>query len=250
MFVSNTTRLDKGAPIIFVPPPMVGSFVFYKQAIDLSRQFRVILMELRGHAGSDVSKKPLSYPIVADDICHLMDSLNLYRAVVAGYSMGGQIALEFARRYPERAYGIIPISAFSEVCDARLRMELSMALKFAQPAGMQTLALALAVANADSRRALRNMYLSGMRCHVRNVADLFGEAIRYRCSDDLSSMRMPIQLVFGEKDRRLLRYREIFRNCLPQATQVVIPGAHHQVPTRAAETLNEEICRFLRAIDV
>ncbi|GMA65363.1 alpha/beta hydrolase [Alicyclobacillus fastidiosus] len=238
-------RIGQGVPVIFIPPPMVGTFVFYKQAIELSRHFDVILVELRGHARSDVSKEYLSYSIIVDDIRALMDELNIDRAVLVGYSLAGQIVLEFLSKYPSRAYGAVPVSTFSEVSDLRLKTELNTALQLVEHSGMHTLAFCLALANADTVRALRNMYRTGVASNRRNVIDLFREALTYQCTERLAEIGMPIRLIFGAKDVRLFRYRDLLSQCLPNATKVIIPGVSHQVPTKAAETLNAEIRDFV-----
>ncbi|MFB5188926.1 alpha/beta fold hydrolase [Alicyclobacillus fastidiosus] len=238
-------RIGQGVPIIFIPPPMVGTFVFYKQAIELSKHFDVIMMELRGHARSDASQEYLAYSIVADDICALMDDLNIYRAILVGYSMAGQIVLEFLLKYPHRAYGAVPVSTFPEASDLRLKAELNTALQLVKRRGMRTLAFALALANADTGRALRNMYRTGTASNRDNVTDLFREALTYQCTQQLGDIELPVRLIFGAKDIRLLHYREMFSQCLPNATKVIIPGVSHQVPTKAAETLNTEIREFV-----
>lgn len=66
----------------------------------------VLLYDCRGHGRSD---KPDGFHPVerhADDLCDLLDAVGWNKAVVAGASMGGCIALAFAAHYPQRVAGL------------------------------------------------------------------------------------------------------------------------------------------------
>ena len=54
---------------------------------------RIILPDLRGFGKSPVSKGTYTMRLLAEDILRLMDLLKLEKAVIAGHSMGGYVAL-------------------------------------------------------------------------------------------------------------------------------------------------------------
>lgn len=69
----------------------------------LSKDFRVITFDLRGHGLSDKPSDPEQYGIrMAEDIVKLMDHLHIQKAQVAGYSLGGFILLKLLTVHPER----------------------------------------------------------------------------------------------------------------------------------------------------
>jgi pimeloyl-ACP methyl ester carboxylesterase len=69
----------------------------------LEKHFRVIALDCRGHGESDKPTDANAYGInMVEDVVRLMDHLEIQRACVAGYSMGGSIALKLAATYPER----------------------------------------------------------------------------------------------------------------------------------------------------
>jgi pimeloyl-ACP methyl ester carboxylesterase/predicted glycosyltransferase len=79
----------------------------------LARYFRVVTVEGRGNGRAD---RPEDEPAYADDeyvedTRAVLDQLGVGRAVVAGLSIGGRHALQFAARHPDRAAGVIAIGA-------------------------------------------------------------------------------------------------------------------------------------------
>ncbi|MEO8540731.1 MAG: alpha/beta hydrolase [bacterium] len=72
------------------------------QVPELSRHFRVITYDNRGAGRTSSPDKPYSIASMADDLATLLDELNIAKASVLGYSMGGMVAQEFALKYPNK----------------------------------------------------------------------------------------------------------------------------------------------------
>jgi len=72
-------------------------------AARLAENFQVILLDCRGHGLSDKPLGNADYGLnMVEDVRRLMDHLQIDRASLAGFSMGGWISLKFAATYPER----------------------------------------------------------------------------------------------------------------------------------------------------
>ena len=86
----------------------LSSNLWVPQLDDLDSYMRVIAPDLRGHGNSDNVPGPYSVQQLADDCADLLGHLNVPTPfVVCGLSMGGYVALEFYRRYPEHVAGLI-----------------------------------------------------------------------------------------------------------------------------------------------
>ena len=86
--------------------------VWEKHAAAYEKYFRCIIPDNRGVGSSAQPKGPYSTGMMAADIAALMDHANVKEAKVAGISMGGAIAQEFAISYPERVKTLALISTW------------------------------------------------------------------------------------------------------------------------------------------
>ena len=78
---------------------------------ELSRTRKVIAVEMQGHGRTaDIPREP-SAENLADDVAALLGYLEIPRADLLGYSMGGGVAMQVAVRHPDRVRKVVVISA-------------------------------------------------------------------------------------------------------------------------------------------
>ncbi|NEQ54359.1 MAG: alpha/beta hydrolase [Leptolyngbya sp. SIO3F4] len=68
----------------------------------LSRQFKVVVPDLRGYNDSDKPHHGYDLDTLSDDISALIEKLGYDRAYVVGHDWGGEIACHLARRFPNK----------------------------------------------------------------------------------------------------------------------------------------------------
>ncbi len=76
--------------------------IWNAQVRALSGHVRVVAMDLRGMGGSTVTDGPYLMESLAGDVAAVLDALAVERASLVGHSLGGYVALAFARMYVER----------------------------------------------------------------------------------------------------------------------------------------------------
>ena len=86
--------------LIFLHGIMMSGAVFKHQVAALSGAYRVITVDLRGFGQSDKPETGYSEETFVADLKHVIDHLQLKRPIIAGWSMGGTVAMAFAARHP------------------------------------------------------------------------------------------------------------------------------------------------------
>lgn len=74
---------------------------------DLGKQFRVISFDIPGHGISEVIGEVHTMEFVADTLNALLEKLSINRVSVIGHSMGGYVALAFAKKYSEKVESLV-----------------------------------------------------------------------------------------------------------------------------------------------
>lgn len=73
----------------------------------LKSSYRVIACDIRGFGKSTDEESHLSIDLFSEDLIAFMDKLNIEKAIICGLSMGGYIALNALKRFPERFEALI-----------------------------------------------------------------------------------------------------------------------------------------------
>lgn len=212
-----------------------------REQLDPAR-YRSLAPDLRGH-GRSARKRPVSFDgCVRDVLACAPDAFTL-----AGYSMGGRIALHVALEAPERVQRLVLVAATAGIehpgeraerrdADARLaaRAEGMGAEEFAREWQAQPIFAGTppAAAAAWSEDLLRTA--------PRDLADVLrgvGTGAMEPLWARLRELRMPCDVVAGERDAKYVAIGERLVRELPDARLHVVPGAGHGVPREAPGAL-------------
>ena len=102
----------KGRPIILLHGAFYTIQMNWAQLIpELSKTRKVIAIEMQGHGHTPFSDRELSIATLASDVEKVMDYLKIDSADVAGFSMGGSVAYQFAVQSPKRLRKLVIISS-------------------------------------------------------------------------------------------------------------------------------------------
>jgi len=104
--------IGKGYPLILIMGYLGTMDCWDKTVLKmLSRHYKLIIFDNRGMGGTTASEKDFSIKLFADDAVGLMKALSIRRAHILGWSMGSNIALEFALKYPKKVNKLILYAA-------------------------------------------------------------------------------------------------------------------------------------------
>ena len=100
----------EGEPLILIHGYSYNKSVWIAQIDDFSKYFKVVAIDVRGSGESSHPKKAYTMDAIIEDLKGLMDFLNIEKAHLAGWSMGGMIIQNFVLKYPERADKLVLFS--------------------------------------------------------------------------------------------------------------------------------------------
>jgi pimeloyl-ACP methyl ester carboxylesterase len=102
----------EGKPIVLLHGTFYTIEMNWSELIpELSKTRKVIAIELQGHGHSPYSERKLDIRTLAKDVEGVMDYLKVDSADLAGYSMGGSVAYQFAVQSPKRLKKLVIISS-------------------------------------------------------------------------------------------------------------------------------------------
>lgn len=100
-----------GEPLILLHGGLGSTGMFGEIMPTLDRSRQVIALDLQAHGRTADIDRPLSFEAMADDVAALMKTLEINKADVMGYSLGGGVALRMAIQHPEMVRKLVIVSA-------------------------------------------------------------------------------------------------------------------------------------------
>ncbi len=211
---------------------------------------QVILPDVRGFGESQVAPPGFSMDDLAEDLAALLDHLRLERVFIGGHSMGGYIALAFARRYPQRVKGLALIAsqAAADTPERRLARAETAARIEREGIGFVAEAMSTALTPLESLRPILRDLIRQQSPQAL-IGALQAMAARADALDLLRESTFPLLLVHGQADALIPieRAREV-QAAVPRAYLVELEAVGHmpmmEAPLPTAQALRE---RFLGA---
>ena len=237
---------------------------------------RVIHAHYRGHGRSAQprEKTRLSIADLADDMDAVLEDAGVERAVLAGHSMGVQVALETYRRHPSRVVGLIllcgapshPLRTFRGTGTLeRVLPEIERWILRAPHAinrlkrVLMPTRLAFEVAGRlEINRDLIEVgdfmpYLEGLaRIDVRLFVAMLAEAGRHSADDVLPTIDVPTLVVAGARDGFTPPDRSrAMADAIPGSELLLVEDGTHTAPIERPQVVDEAVARFLTtAVDL
>ncbi len=237
------TRRGKGTPLVLLHGYPLDHHLWDEVVPLLEDTFDVILPDLRGFGESSIVDSSPTMEDYASDIAGLLDQLGIQKVAIVGHSMGGYVALAFARLYPDRVSGLGLVSS-QVLADSPERKEgryksaadvakngissvvETMTPKFTSDEKLQ------AFARESMERQQPTAYIGALKA----MAERMDSTLL------LSSFKFPVVLVHGDSDALIPveRAREV-KVVLPLAHLVEVSGAGHMPMMEAKEKMAEAL---------
>ena len=281
---------DKGPidapPIVFIHGHPFNRSMWDEQVAHFSNSYRLILPDLRGYGetglpyetdassatrltsttnpadGSRSTSAAAAPPTktlldeMALDIAHLLETLNIRHAIFCGLSMGGQIALDFYRLFPQkvRALLIVDSDARGETPGSRVN-RLNIAEEILAK-GMvrhtdETIHKYIAPASMHNKKVYDPLYrMMSSTSPAGAAAAHRGRADRRDHTAILKDITVPSLVIVGAEDFFTpLPIAKIMSDNIPGCRLACIEGAGHLPNMETPGTFNKIVEEFLNQLD-
>jgi 3-oxoadipate enol-lactonase / 4-carboxymuconolactone decarboxylase len=196
----------------------------------LTRDFRVLRMDTRGHGASDAPKGDYTLSMLALDALAVLDAAGVARAHVCGLSMGGMTALELAIEHPERVEKIVGANTSAQMSPDLMRERAALV----RQKGMQAVIDAVLGRFFTQGFLDRKPPLLGSTRATALATDPEGYAAccmaiaRMKIKDKLARVKAPLLVINGAQDVSTppAEHGERIATAVAGATSVMLDAAH------------------------
>jgi len=237
-------ELGNGAPLVLIHGYPLDHTIWDEIAPLLDHEFHLILPDLRGFGQSDIKEADNSISGYASDIQGLLKHLKIKKAFLAGHSMGGYVALAFARKYPDEVSGLALISSQAAADSSERKQGRYATGKQVLAEGVNTVVESMTPKLSADKRIQSYVRELISRQKPQGISNaLAAMAERPDSADLLPTLRFPLIIVHGDADELIPieRGREM-KAALPNAHYMELPSTGHmpmmENPHAVAEALH------------
>ncbi|QHJ69902.1 alpha/beta fold hydrolase [Planococcus halotolerans] len=254
--------IGSGQPVVFLHGWPLNSKAFEAQVSELALNgFRFIGIDLRGYGKSDKPWSGYDYDTAASDVKAVVDHLGLENFVLAGFSMGGPIAIRYITKYGQQNINKLWLLAaaaplFTQREDFKINLkteevdDIIKQLKEDRPAFLADFA-DMFFEQKKSPEFIHWFQLLGLEAGAHSTIN---SAIALRDEDlrgELAGITVPTAIFHGKKDE-ICSYElgELLEKEIPNSVLVPFDYSGHGMNGDEPERFNTEMIRFLKSTGV
>jgi pimeloyl-ACP methyl ester carboxylesterase len=237
------------------------------QLAELSKTYRCIALDLPGNGQSSKGEYPYSMFFYAESVKLFLEKLGIQHAILCGHSMGGQVAMIMALRYPQMVEKLVLIAPagierFSGTDILFMQAMLNLGdflyadelhLESAIRDSFETQSPEMPLMIAEIKKLMNNQPLRQWRqMTLQSIQGMLNEQVHAFLTD----IKQPVLVIFGTKDRLIpnkLWHPHLTVESLAiqaeglfdQATMALIDGGGHFVHVEFSTEVNKKISNFI-----
>ncbi len=256
----NVDVVGEGSPLLLLHG-FTGSIQSWTSFLtSWVKNHQVIMVDIIGHGQSDSPTDPHRYSMdhAVKDLSFVLDHLNVEKADVLGYSMGGRLALGFAVNQPARVNRLLLESSSPglKTDEERLfrRQQDEALARSIEEGGLEAfierwenllLFESLKRMPEDINNSIRQQRLQNSTVGLANSLRGMGTGAQPSFWDHLHEVNVPNLLLAGELDRKFCNIAGEMHQKLPSSHLKEIEGAGHIIHVEQRELFDTIVMEFL-----
>ncbi len=214
----------RGEPFILLHGNGENCGYFRNQIDAFSEFYHVYAIDTRGHGKTPRGEKPFTIRQFAEDLLGFMDDHRIEKAHLLGFSDGGNIALVFALRHPDRVDRLILNGANLDASGVKRNIQIPIEIGY-RIAGLFAKKSAEAKANAE---------MLGLMVNDPNVSP-----------EELKTIRAKTLVIAGTRDMIREPHTRLIAERIPDSRLVFISGDHF-IADKKPEEFNRAVLDFMK----
>lgn len=243
------TDYGSGNPLVLIHAFPTDQRLWKPQQDRLQHVFRVISVDLPGFGQSEMLAPGVSIADYSHEIKKLLDHLKLPKVIIGGESMGGYVALAFAKHYPNAVAGLVlsgtRATAATQVEKNKFRENANNVLANGPKNHVDMLMTKLLSEDVDAtiRDYLATIVYSQNGSAM--AAAMFAMADRDDTMDVLTRLNVPILIITGENDRVISTQESMAMHKVAAHSQLtILPRGGHLINLEQPEAWNAAVIKF------
>ena len=213
----------QGDPVILLHGNGENCTYFKNQLDVFAEKYKVYALDTRGHGKTPRGNKPFTIRQFADDLLDFMDEHHIERTNLLGFSDGGNIAMIFAIRYPERVDHLILNGANLNADGVKRSTQIPIEIGYRIAKHFST--------RSDSARL--NAEMLGLMVNDPNVDP-----------KELKGISAKTLVIAGTRDMILESHTRLIAECIPDSRLAFISG-NHFIANKNPSEFNRVVLDFL-----
>ena len=256
----NYEVAGKGQAVVFLHGMTGSTQDWASQVAVLSPKYKTVALDMRGHGKSAAPTTEAGYsiPIFAEDVLGLLNMLDIRKCCLAGHSIGGFIALQFALGHGDRLAGLVLVDTSSgqfgiDPNYAQLRRKLDELARSQGPeAAFEYDARnnPMRIERFKKHPELREV--SRQKVVMTSVAGyIYGPRAIAKwqpVTPRLSEIRVPTLIYWGNEDTPFAEPVKILNKGIAGSELVTVQGVGHNPHEEAPDIFNQALLKFLARV--
>ncbi len=240
----NVTGPEKAPVLVLLPGFAANSTMWFANIGTLSQRFRALAVDTIGQPGRSIPSQSVDASTTAAWLKEVLDQLAVSKANIAGVSLGGWIALDFALKHPQRVNRIAlldPAASFARMTTTFMLHSLFPIMIHPTRKGLVRYFRWLTRGKAVNSQWGELMVLGILGCKPQPPI----RAVPFT-DDQLRSCLIPSKLIVGEKSVIYDPTKAVSRAAkfMPRVSTEVVPEVSHGLLYEQADLVNSRLLSF------
>lgn len=215
-------KKGSGTPLLLLHGNGESGGYFAHQMDEFAQSFTVYAVDTRGHGQSPRGTAPFTISQFADDLLDFMDGQGIETADILGFSDGGNIALTFALRHPERVGRLVLNGANLDPSGVKPSVQIPIVLGYKLASRFK------------APKAKANAELLGLMVNEPHIDP-----------KELAALTMPVMVIVGSRDMIRAAHSRLIADSLPHGRLVTVEGDHF-IANKQPVQFNRAVLEFLK----